>query len=190
MSINPYQSPQVNNASITSKPPERQDALKSLRVATVLLTTASLFNIFAFYHTIADFFIIVGTGPTYDSREITMVAVATTLLVVACWFLLLPILEFLAQLIREILATKVDRNAWNDALYRSLKPAAFLAAPGMVLWLTWVFAFYYLRVNFFVISYAVGIPAHILGACLYVPLIVRWYRLYRATPSNPSNDAA
>ncbi len=179
MTTNPYQSPQVESTSPEFQVPRRAEALQSVRIATLLLTADGVFNVFAFYHTFTDFYIIVGKGPIYDPREIAVVSFAVILVFLASWFLLLPVLEFLGQLLREMLAPRVNREQWNEALYLSLKYAAWLAVPGMILWLAWVIAFYYLRLNFYLISYAVGIPAHILAACVYVPLLYRWFKLWR-----------
>ena len=42
--------------------------------------------------------------------------------------------------------------------------------------MAWVFGFYEMQMNFYVLSWLIGIPAHILGACVYIPLIYGWYR--------------
>jgi hypothetical protein len=93
------------------------------------------------------------------------------------WFLGVPLLETTARLVRIVFAHGADRTAWQETLYRSLSWTAFVAIPGAILWVIWVFAFYQKKMNFSTISWAVGIPAHVLAACLYLPLIYGWYRL-------------
>ncbi|MBI1247069.1 hypothetical protein GC197_04400 [bacterium] len=178
MPTNPYQSPQADDTPVEVRLSKRQEALDSVRAAAALLTTAGLLNFGAlfspgfetYWHT-PTFWIVLAVD--------TILLAGIGLIVAACWFLLLPTLEFLGGLIRAIIAPSVDRGEWQDAIYVSLKPARLLAIPGTILWVIWVIGLFYLNANFFVISYAVGIPAHILAACLYVPLIVRWYRLWR-----------
>lgn len=187
MSTNPYQSPQAENATPKAHSPQRKDALKRVRVATFLLTVPGVFNVFCFFAYADPMF---RNGGPLSLEDLLMLAgcfLETVLVVLACWFLLLPLVEFIGRRIQSFVAPTSDRELWDDTLYRSLRPMPLLAFFGMLLWLAWVVAFYYLKLNFYVISYAVGIPAHILAACLYVPLLYRWVKLWRSP--RPTADA-
>ncbi|MFN3148309.1 hypothetical protein [Bremerella sp.] len=177
MSTNPYQSPQAESASLETQPPLRREALKSVRKATLLLTAAGYFNLYVFGCNYYPFRIL----SPLDVAMIAFQVMGTAAIAIACWFLLLPLLEFTGRLIHNWLSPRSDTQPWSDAIYVSLKPAAKLAVAGVILWVTWVIGFYDFRIDFFVISYAVGIPAHILAACLYVPLLFRWYKLWRSS---------
>ena len=187
MTTNPYQSPQADDTQVVAPLPTRQEGLESIRTATALLSTAGLINFaalfrpgFEVYWNTPTFWIVLAVD--------TILLAGIGLIVAACWFLLLPTLEFLGGLIRSIIAPSVNRGEWDNALYASLKPAGLLATFGMILWVIWVVGFFILNANFYVISYAVGIPAHILAACLYVPLIYRWYRLWLGGHAEPSGE--
>ena len=110
--------------------------------------------------------------------------IGITLVFVFCWEFLLPTLATIGRLVRRYVAPHVNEARWDDALYKSLKPAAILAIPGAVLWCVWVLGFYYWKLNFMLLSIAVGVPAHLLAAGLYVPLIVRWFKLAREKRAN------
>ena len=87
------------------------------------------------------------------------------------------LLERVAQLIRFTLASTTQPDAWNQPLYEALNSAVTLAIPGAILWAAWTFGFYYLGINFVTISWAIGVPAHLLGACWYLALFFKWYQL-------------
>lgn len=190
MSTNPYQSPQAESVPPKAPSPLRREALKSLRVATVLLTTAGLFNFVCFYGLGRTWYTGSSSISVIDVSEFQAGFLGTALMGVVCWFTVLPVLEFLSRIIHRIASRNPDTGPWQEALYVSLKPAALLAVPGFVLWIIWTIGFYYLDVNFFVISYAVGIPAHILAACLYVPLLFRWYKLWHQNVPRTDSEAS
>jgi hypothetical protein len=79
-----------------------------------------------------------------------------------------------------VFAHDTDRAGWLDALHKQLTWAPYLALPGAALWAIWVFGVYQLHVDFRLLSWAVGVPAHLLAACLYVPLLYAWYQLSRS----------
>lgn len=190
MSTNPYQSPQAESVSLETQPPLRREALKSVRVATILLTLAGVFNFYCFCVHGRTLYIGTPTPSMVDLTEFAAGCVGIGLIAVVCWFAFLPVLEFLSRMIHSIVARNTDPKQWDEALYASLKPAALLAIPGMILWFVWVIGFYFLGVNFFVISYAVGIPSHILAACLYVPLLFRWYKLWRSSVPHTDSETS
>jgi hypothetical protein len=95
------------------------------------------------------------------------------------WLFGLVALERIAGLVRRVFANEIDRDQWLAVLHKRLTRAPYLAIPGAALWGIWVFGFYDLRIGFQTISWSVGVPAHLLAACLYLPLIHDWYQLAR-----------
>jgi hypothetical protein len=172
MSANPYQSPP--NIPSTADSPTRRSAVAAFRTAFVILLTPALFNYFAF-----DAMMSAGVSARlhvlFRAANLAGFAAASVLI----WFFGVPLLEAASRTIRRVFARDASRESWDGALYVSLKPMAYLAAPGAVLWAVWVVGFYFLQVEFVAISLGVGIPGHILGACLYVPLLMRWYQVSR-----------
>jgi hypothetical protein len=183
MSANPYQSPVAESLSPDHQLPGRRESLAALHKACLLLLAAGLVNYYAF-----DMRDIAGAG--YDARLKTVVRtmnlVGIAVVFLLSWFFSLPLLQLVARAIRALAGRHVSPDRWNDALYESLKPAAHLSEAGAILWVLWVVAIYYAQLNFVVISFAVGLPAHLLAACVYVPLSVRWFRLARGQGSRPS----
>ena len=175
MSTNPYESPAVANHTADSHLPNRRSALAAFRTAFLILLAPALFNYYAFdTHAISG-----GIPPilqaVYRTTNLVGIVVGSTFI----WFFALPVLEAVARTIRNVVARDASTDSWDGALYVSLKPAVYLAVPGAILWVLWVVGFYFLQLDFVMISYGVGIPAHVLAACLYVPLLIRWYRLSR-----------
>jgi hypothetical protein len=172
MTENPYQSPSFPGETVAAESRLRRQARRSFRVAALILFLPAAYNYWAF-----DAYA-VGRLPGDDaqlSRTLNMLGLVMVAALI--WHLGLPGLEALARLLRTVFARGTDRTAWEEALYRSLGWAVYLAIPGAVLWTIWVFAFYRLHADFHALSWAIGVPAHLLGACWYVPLIYRWYRL-------------
>jgi len=175
MSTNPYETPAVGDHTADSHLQKRRAALAAFRTAFLILLAAALFNYYAF-----DTHTIIGGFPpilqaAYRITNLVGIAIGSAFI----WFFALPVLEAVARQIRNVVARDVSTDSWDGALYVSLKPAVYLAVPGSIIWVLWVVGFYYLQLDFVMISYAVGVPAHVLAACFYVPLLVRWYRLSR-----------
>ncbi len=176
MSNNPYQSPTAGQQRPMATLPNRQSSQRTFRIAILILLAPALFNYYAFdTHLIANGSIVPALQNIYRAANIAGIVLATVLI----WLFGLSFLEHVSTLTRSLFARHVAIDAWNDAIYASLKPAVILAIPGAFLWGLWVIGFYYLEVDFVTISYVIGIPSHLLLACLYVPLLVRWYKLVR-----------
>ena len=185
MSANPYRSPTVESLPPVRQPAGRVESLAALHTACLILLAAGLVNYYAF-----DMRHIAGAG--YDARLKTLVRtmhlVGIALVFLLSWFFALPLLELVGRAIRALVGHRGSLDRWNDALYLSLKPARQLAAAGAILWILWVGAFYVAHFNFVVISFVVGLPAHLLAACVYVPLAVRWFKLARGDAPAPRGD--
>ena len=84
------------------------------------------------------------------------------------WLFAFPILEMVARLTRTLVAPHADRAAWQEVLYRSLRWSAVLAILGAVLWVLWIVGFYRMEIDFYTVSWSVGIPhsvACMMGCC-------------------------
>lgn len=191
METNPFQSPvatdQAKENSVASQQlaESKRRTVISVRAAILILLLAGLFNLYAF-----DYFLtqnMITPRVQMGVRVFNLVGIA--MITLLCWFLFVPALEVLGRFVRHFSGRHSDVAAWNDAIYRSLRPAIYLAIPGAIVWGIWVFGFYFVHFDFLTLSYAVGIPAHLLAAALYLPLIFRWYTLARS-PSPEQPDGA
>lgn len=170
---NPYQSPRSLPDPASAESNLRKHARRSIRISMLVLMIPAIYNYIVF-----DARAIAGRLPD----DLVVVCRAINLFgfiigTAAIWFLGLACLELASNAIRFAFARGISPSAWQENLHRSLGLTVYLAVPCAALWAIWVFGFYEMRVNFRVISWAVGIPAHLLAACLYLPLIYRWYRL-------------
>jgi hypothetical protein len=147
-------------------------ATRSFRALAFVLLLPAVYNYWEFdVHAVSHL-------PSFDAvicRTINILGFVVG--VVLVWYFGMPVLEGISRLLRILFAGGTDSTAWQEVFYQSCARAPYLAIGGAALWFLWVFAFYEIRINFFLISWAVGIPAHVLAACWYVPLIYRWYRL-------------
>ena len=174
MTENPYQSPDVPSEAVNAGSSLRKRARLSFRVAALVLLIPAVYNYWEFdANVIASSRLPGDLANLYRMINVLGFIVGGSLI----WFLGVPLLEATSRLIRIVFANGTDRTAWLETLYRSLNRTAFLAIPGAALWVIWVFVFYQKQMNFYTVSWAVGIPSHLLAACVYLPLIHGWYRL-------------
>ncbi len=172
MTENPYQSPSFVVKGNRAESSLRHEARRSFRTAALILFLPAAYNYWAFDR--------YAVGRLHeDIASVCRVANMLGLVIGAglIWHVGLPCLEAIAQCLRIVFARSTDREAWDETLYRSLRSVVYLAIPGAVLWMGWVFGYYHMLGDFYTLSWAIGIPAHLLGACWYVPLAYRWYRL-------------
>ena len=156
----------------------RRKARRALRLASLILYPAGLYNYLEF-----DLHAIVGSGlPTAVAGwyRITNL-VAMIFAVIAVWYLAFPLLETIASAIRRLVASKVPPDPWQAVVHEALLLTPWLALPGALLWASWVQGFYRSDIDFQLLSSAVGVPAHLLAATVYLPIGVGWYRLARQT---------
>lgn len=176
--VNPFESPRDSGIRNLPNDVDRRNALFHLRLTLCILLIPAIYNYYAFdreVFTYARF-----PMPIYALYRIVNIGAmfVGSLLI---WYFAHSILEWLSGMIRQLFAKTVDRNAWQNAFYSSLQRAMYLSIAGAMLWAIWVYAIYSLDADFFVVSWAVGVPAHLLGACWYVPLFVAWYKLRKAS---------
>ncbi len=153
----------------------RANALRRIRYALLILLLPAIYNFICFsllvdslvgdLHMWMIYWAVNGMG---------FAAFAT-----AVWFLGLRLLEVWTVVVHKIFGSKATLENWNAALYEVLVRGPLLAVLGAIVWGIWVVAYYHLSVGFYMISIPTGIAGNLLAACLYVPLLYRWYSLER-----------
>lgn len=182
MNHNPYESTVTDSHDRDPQTEQhRRAAQRHFRVAALILLLPAAYNYVEFDRTY-----VLGQGLPADlvmlQRTVNLVAIVIG---VGCiWQFGLPLVETFAAVARRQFARHVAPVHWNVPLYAAVRSLAYLAAAGAMLWTFWVFAIYRLEMDFWIASYTAGIPGHVLGACFYVPLLYRWYRLAKRADSS------
>lgn len=170
MSENPYESPESSTGGAESD--LRARAQRSFRFVVMLFLLPAAYNYWAFDIRVVNR-LPNDLANLCRSANVLGITFASFLI----WYLGVVVLEWMAGSLRFLFAPTTDLDSWQKALYQSFHVLSYIAAPGAMLWAAWVFCIYYLKSDFYVVSWVVGIAAHLLAACWYVPLIYRWYRL-------------
>ena len=174
MPVNPYSPSSETLDTFDRRTIERDLAQRWLRRMLLVLLIPALYNYIEF-----DLIAISASRLPAKLAVITRLVNVTGFLVgaIVIWFYGLSILEFIAGLIRRLFASRIDSRVWNAVLYNSLPLAFRLSIAGAGLWIVWVVGFYRLDLPFLLISWPVGILAHILAAVWYITLCIRWYQV-------------
>lgn len=176
MSDNPYRSPTAESSE-TGDDRLRRRAESAFRLSTCILIVPALYNYWQFdSQAIASSALPSAAMTTYRTTNLACFVVGGTLI----WFFGVRLLEWLSGKLRNVVAQRADPDAWHRVLYENLARTPAFAIAGACLWAIWVYGFYVMSWNFMVISWAVGVPSHLLAACIYLPLAYRWYRLATA----------
>lgn len=179
MNFNPYESPAQAAYVATAKlveDPERRRLVRLIRADLVLLLIGGLYN-----------FLMFTPGPDYSpSLLFWLVPTAFNFALIFAistfvWFRGLNVLEWIARMVRSLSKRRINEEAWLEALYEGVRLSPACAAGGMIVWAAWVWAFYVVRLDFMLVSIPTAIIAHGLGALFYVPIFVRWYRIWRSS---------
>ena len=179
MSTNPYESPEVLTALQSTPNVDRVKALRSVRIALLILLVPAVYNFVCFNLYLNPRRIQLPLHSVY----VTVNSLGIVLITFVIWCFGLAILEFVAGGLHSILARKSLLDDWKSTMYVIVRRAPKFAVAGAVLWVIWVAAFYQLRLDFYVVSVPVGVAAHLLAACLYIPLFYRWYRIEHTAAS-------
>jgi hypothetical protein len=172
MTENPYIAPKSQSETIIAESRLRQQARFSFHVSAMVLFLPAIYNYWAFDTRVIS--PLPGDLANFlRAANFVGFAVGGGLV----WYLGLPALEAVARLLRAVFAHRIDRTAWEEVLYQSLGRLLVPAVLGAGLWMIWVFSVYQLQTDFSATSWVLGVLAHALGACWYVPLVHRWYRL-------------
>lgn len=163
MDVNPYEPPHQADRSTLPPVELRSLALSRFRIAMLFLLLPAILNVYYFAEMLSFEFVILGF------IELAMLSVIV-------WFLGFPLVEFIARLLHRLFSNGRPFQAWMLQLYLRIQKLRGLALAGSLLWIVWVVGFYLIGIPFMMISVPVGILAHVLGACFYVPLFLAWYR--------------
>ncbi|MEZ6119934.1 MAG: hypothetical protein R3C28_25650 [Pirellulaceae bacterium] len=180
MSTNPYESPSSPAQQRPLQNEPRSAARRSVRIALLMLLMPALYN-FACFN-----FPPTATLPIHRLYQ-AVNSLGLISIVAFVWFFGLTCLEGVTGGIHAMVARTSSLAAWKNELYAILSRLPWFAIPGAVLWTIWVAAVYQLRIGFYAVSVPVGIAAHVLAACLYVPLAYRWYKLEQQRLSNSNS---
>lgn len=100
------------------------------------------------------------------------------------WFVGYPAVLYVAHLVRRFVAPRVSVEVWLGVVDRALRVAPLAAALGVVTWLVYSLG------NFggWPGDFVFGVIGNLLGASVYGPILVGWYRAARAErgATNPS----
>ncbi len=167
MSSNPYEPPSSTELAVLPADELRPVAALRFQQSCLILLAPALLNFICFHLTLRFEIVLLDL----------LGFIALALLV---WFRGFAIIEGVSSMLHTIVCGHRARQEWTQLLHKRLESLPGFIAVGSVLWLLWLIGFYAMQINFYLISYAIGIPAHILGACFYVPLITGWFRIVRA----------
>ena len=182
MNANPYRSP----TSLLTPPLDphlRHQALGAFRVSLLILLLPAALNYAAF-----DFAVLSLSGlpghVIFLYRLANIIALVAGL--VALWYLGFPLLEVIAHSIRHVAARHADTDQWMLPFYLTVCSLIGSAAAAALLWAAWIVAIYFAGANFYLASWAAGLPAVMLGVLLCLPMVIRWRDLATARPAGPA----
>jgi hypothetical protein len=93
----------------------------------------------------------------------------------AVWFCGYPLLLYVAHLVRGVFAPRVSVEIWMAVVDRALRFAPIAAALGVVTWLVYSLG----KFPGWPGDVVFGVIGNLLGALVYGPLLVGWYRAAR-----------
>lgn len=171
--MNPYETSSMDIV-VDSDAIHRSIANRYLRGATVVLLIAGLYNYYYFDHEYIS-----SAGYSLELKKLYRVCnlAGILALILFVWFLGLAFLEFLVSLLRSVTASQSRRKTWAPSLYNGMRRFLYCSPFGAVLWMIWVYSIYELKLDFSMMSIVIGVPAHLLAAIVYVPII---YGLYKS----------
>ncbi len=157
-------------------------ATRRFRTAVGLLLPPALFNCVA---VTLPRFVDSGRVPATDSWAFFSLAVTIVGMVfllgiaVFLWFRGTMLLMFITALLHPLLGGRTERNGWIDAALEGTRGFVVAAVLGSIVWLTYDILLFFQpsHYSFFLFF---GTLAHILGAIMYVPILVKWFRYRRA----------
>lgn len=180
MHENPFEPPQPGPPVLS--PMSREAAIDCVRLTVAVLLGPAVYN-FICYLWLA--------GGWYPELAVVQAALLVGTFVLA-WRAGVPVLEFATWQLHRLLGRAETARDWQQALYRFLRRLKWAAVPAAALWVIWCYGFYQLRIPFFVISVPIGVVAHLVAACAWLPLLIQWIRIEWNGPADdpPRADAA
>ncbi|MDG2220901.1 MAG: hypothetical protein P8L85_05950 [Rubripirellula sp.] len=177
MITNPYEPPQAKLNSPRQDSEDRVAALRALRTSLYILLVPGIYNFICFHF--PELF----SNSGFQVHELARVANLTLLCLTVglIWIGGLALLERVAAIIHWALKRMLGSNSsferWQAELHLALRRSPTLAFWGAILWIIWCLAIFSFHLDFVTVSLPIGIAAHLLAACLYVPLVYQWYKL-------------
>lgn len=166
MSINPYAPPSWPDVAGLPEAELRTLACQRFRLSHLILLVPAILNLVCFNWLQPPVFVL--------GNSLGFVAIGLFV-----WFLGFGTVDRVSSLLHGLVCGNRAHQEWNRTLYLRLISLPGFVAVGSLLWILWVVGFYLMGMSFYFISYLVGVPAHILAACFYIPLIMNWYRIAR-----------
>lgn len=177
MNSNPYESPREFAAEAKTDPeqsPLRLEARRSFRKGLLILAVPTFFNYLLYDLEISSH--LSGAAEWLPRLgNVTSIVVAF----VVAWFFGMAIVETFVGFARSLVRPQANQSEWFAAFYRACNKLPFFTIVGAGLWFAWLIGFYIIGLNFFVLSWPIGILAHIVAACWYLPLVYRWWKTPR-----------
>ena len=174
MAENPY-APSLNAAPVHV---ERSSALRTVRLCTLILSVGAVYNAYVYS----------GLATPTPAYAVTLLRglniTGVVLIITACWFFALPLFELVSLGCHRLFGRSATLDQWRGELYRVLATATPFAILGTIVWCVWVYAFYFMDMNFFLISVPTGIAAHVLAACVYLRIPFKWWSLEKTAANN------
>ncbi|OYP38922.1 hypothetical protein [Rhodopirellula sp. MGV] len=178
MTSNPYEAPGDDSLDQNDLSKRRHQGLMWFRGLLVVLLLPAIYNYIRFDHAILHGpGVSAGLIKTYRAVNMVLIAIGS----LSLWIWGYPVIEWLSMKLKRLFGPNKDPLAWQDCLHRSARQAFRLSFPAAALWFVWVHIFYRSPENFILLSWLIGIPAHLLAACWYIPLFRSWAECPRQT---------
>ncbi len=122
MPANPYESPKTELGCSGSPSSDRSSALRSVRLACLILLVPALFNYHAFDTRFVEVGRIAPVVVVYRTLNLLGIAISYSLV----WFFALPVLELVARTLHKLFARHVSQDRWLAVLHACNNLAAAL----------------------------------------------------------------
>ncbi len=140
-----------------------------LRIAVVIGALAPAFSLARF--AVTDY------GDMFYSASLVLGISGLAIALAFGWFLGLKCLLLGARLLHYLFGQGCAIESWNDALYRSVLILPYAAAGGGITWLVYSLGGF----GGWPDDVIFGCIANIIGALVYIPLLVRWRMVVRSS---------
>lgn len=185
MNENPYQAPlatetvELAEVSETEEPvsfnTKRQQAFRNCLISVLIFSVPAFINmVFLEGYYLWQLLIFF--------RDLTYPEIVFLVFVLCFWvgaaLGCLKVLEKIAGIIRWAIARRTSKEEWMIILFESTQRLVPLCLAGFITWMMWNIGFYIYEIDFTAISAFCGTIGHILAAIWYLPLVIRWFRLW------------
>lgn len=170
--VNPYDPPE-SPTHLDPLPPSRVRTMRRcVRGSLLLLLAPGL-------HNFCELETPIGRNDVHLSPVGMINLLGIVTLTITVWFYGLELIVWAAEKIRAYCAPRVTRADWQRPVTRALGRALRASLMGAAVWFAWNLAYFHWHADFTTVSLVAGIPAHLLAAAVYLPLMLDWFRLVR-----------